>query len=327
MPSRLVPPHHDQLAAKTTLVSLMRRYPLIGFFLLAIGLTWGVPYLAGAMPAVVRGILFKPLVPTGFSSVPFSLYVLLLNYGPSVAALVMVGMCDGRSGIREWFSRWTHWRVEWKWYFIALLCAPVLFVCQNLMTRPAELLALPVHSTKMVLHSLVTFPLFLVPFFVVNAGEEGGWRGFAVPRLQARYGPVLASCILGVLWEVWHLQAILWPGNPYYAQGPLAVSLHLLRGLLIWNLYAILGTWIFNRTRGSLLPVTLWHASLNVTANMETQLFPTTGASLPGHALGDWILWPIVVIGIIWLTRGRLGYQENEKGTGTASFGVVAALP
>ncbi len=294
------------------IASIVRRHPLICFFILAFGLTWGAHYSHLVLPGAVLGILLTPLVPSELSTAPFTLYVILGSYGPLLAGVMITGACYGQPGMSEWRSRWTRWRVGWKWYVIALLCAPALFLCQNLMTRPTELFALPVHSTRIVLIHLITFPLSLVPYLIINAGEEGGWRGFAVPHLQGRYGPLWGSCILGVLWEAWHLPSILWPGNPYYAQGALAVSLHLIRMLLIFNLYAILGTWIFNNTRGSLLPVTLWHASTNATHDLEAQLFPVTGASLPGRAIGDWILWPIVAIIIIWLTRGRLGYRGDE---------------
>ena len=72
-------------------------------------------------------------------------------------------------------------------------------------------------------------------------------------------------------------------------------------------------TWIFNNTGGSLLPVMLWHASTDAMTYTETYLFHRPGDSLPGHAVGDWILWPIVAIVIIWLTRGRLGYHGDGK--------------
>ena len=263
-------------------MSIVRRRPLICFFILAFGLTLGVHCSHLVLPGAAPGILLSPLVPSELSTAPFYLYAILSNCGPLLAGVMIAGACYGQPGISEWLSRWTRRRVGWKWYVIALLCGPGLFLCQNLMTRPTELLALPAHSTRPVLDYLVTLPLSLVLYSIMNAGEEGGWRGFALPHLQGRYGPLWGSCILGVLWEAWHLQSILWPGNLYYAQGVLAVSLHLIRGLLIWNLYAILGTWIFNNTRGSLLPVTLWHASLNVTSDMERKLFPTTGESLPG---------------------------------------------
>jgi membrane protease YdiL (CAAX protease family) len=49
---------------------------------------------------------------------------------------------------------------------------------------------------------------------LTGLAEEPGWRGFALPRLQARYGPLLGSLLLGLFWSLWHLPNLLFqPGG------------------------------------------------------------------------------------------------------------------
>lgn len=86
-------------------------------------------------------------------------------------------------------------------------------------------------------------------------GEELGWRGFALPRLQARMSALSASLILGLLWALWHLPLYLTAGHPLS---------EVFFGWFLLSILAdaILFTWIFNNTRGSLLVVLLFHASI-----------------------------------------------------------------
>jgi len=99
--------------------------------------------------------------------------------------------------------------------------------------------------------------------------EEVGWRGFALPRLQDRYSPLAASLVLWVFWAIWH--------GPAYLGGFVAQSLE--DTLVEWVLVlpvAIVFTWFYNRTKGSLLVVALLHPAMNT----ATQFLPITLAGL-----------------------------------------------
>jgi uncharacterized protein len=295
--------------------SLVRRRPVIWFYILACGITWGSVYGAYfLLPGSAFAFLTRNILPNGLP-VRFGLMGILASYGPSLAGLIIAGVGFGRLETREWLARWVRWRVPWQWYAVALLSAPVLFVAQHLATHPAEFCdRLFLHPSPIQLRDgLVGGVLLVILYFPYIAGEEGGWRGFALPRLQAGYGPIGASCIIGVMWEAWHLPEILRSGNPYYDLGATAVTISLLRGLLIWNLYSLVCTWIFNHSRGSILPVILWHASTNAMVDTERYIFHPAGDSLPGHTAGDWILWPILALLLVGLTRGRLGYVRHPE--------------
>ena len=126
-------------------------------------------------------------------------------------------------------------------------------------------------------------------FFLMNCihgglSEEPGWRGFALPRLQARFSPLGASLILGVFWAVWH--------TPARFGGVAAMSLEdTLINFVLILLVTVIFTWFYNRTKGSILAPALLHASMN-----------TTGVILPG-SLGALILVLACMVFLIFLDR------------------------
>ena len=114
------------------------------------------------------------------------------------------------------------------------------------------------------------------------------------------------------MWMVWHFPGTLRSPSPYYESGVLSIGVCLVRVYFIMVVYSMVCTWIFNRSHGSLIPVAAWHAMTDAIGNAERYLFPPVGPTRPGHAIGDWILWPIVAALLLWFTRGRLGYRGNE---------------
>ena len=97
--------------------------------------------------------------------------------------------------------------------------------------------------------------------FVLTGGinEESGWRGFAIPRLQARYPVIVSGLIVGYLWAFWHLPYDIGEGVP---------TLWILQNRLFWTpLFGIVMTWLYNRTNGSLLAPALFHPAMNTFGN------------------------------------------------------------
>ena len=92
--------------------------------------------------------------------------------------------------------------------------------------------------------------------FILVIGEELGWRGYALPRLQARYSGLAASLILGVLWAAWHLPNQFIPGLEFYGYGFPAFALYVVP-------MTVLFTWLATQTRGSLLLAWLFHGAIN----------------------------------------------------------------
>jgi uncharacterized protein len=134
-------------------------------------------------------------------------------------------------------------------------------------------------------------------------GEEPGWRGFALPRLQARYGALVGSLILGVLWSLWHLPLLLTPGGATWTGN---LGLFVLLGLAL----AILHSWVYNGTRASLLAVMLLHAAINTSTRL---ILP----NIPGLNRDDGNVLLVVVYGatallLVALTKGRLAYVSEH---------------
>src|SRR5918995_4975661 len=184
------------------MAQLMRRHPLVIFFLLAYGLTWAIqiPVAAG----VLEG--------SGWRAV---------TWVPAIAALLAAALTGGRGALRELGSRLGGWRVGWQWYLVVILGPAVfsvavagvytLFGGSWADAAPPAILQGP----------LLFLPLFLLILtFTDGLGEELAWRGFALPRLLTRYNALVASLVLGVIWGLWHLPLFWTEGAPQVYQQP-----------------------------------------------------------------------------------------------------------
>lgn len=163
------------------IIGLVRGYPLATFFVLSNLFVLGLALLANVSLAF------------GF----------LALFSPAAAALIVAACTEGRPGVRRLLSRVAIWQVAPRWY-LAALGLPAL------LSFGASSLSLAIGAPAEVRFSELS--LLTVVLFVLVIGEELGWRGFALPRLQARYGDLGASVILGLLWAAWHLPNQLIPG-------------------------------------------------------------------------------------------------------------------
>jgi CAAX protease family protein len=189
-------------------------------------------------------------------------------YGPAIAA-VLTAAWAGRPALRELGARLTRWRVGVRWWAVVLAGPAVLWAA----TAGLHVL-LGGDAAEVRPQAVEAGPAGLVLLFLVLAltdglGEELGWRGFALPRLLRRRGPVAASLLLGVVWAVWHAP-LSWTSGA------------VLEGTPVWLLLvqlpacAVGYTWVFLHTGGSVLPAVALHATLS--------LF---GVTLP-RTDGDW---------------------------------------
>ncbi len=222
--------------------TILKRHSLAFGIVLMFALTWPIDLAnSGVVPI----------------QVPFAVSI-MVGWGLSAGALLMTGLTQGRDGLVRLLKRFLIWRVGWKWYLVALLMFPTIFLSAVLLN--ALLTHRPVDFSEVMAYKIfgssADLLLLILPFFLFDAitnGEELGWRGYVLPRLQGKYGSLMASLIVGVVWGLWHLPKYLAPGNtsPF--------------GWLVVEIVAeaILYTWIYNRTQGSLLLATLFHAAGN----------------------------------------------------------------
>lgn len=167
---------------------------LIVFFVLAYGISW-----AWTIPLAVTGR--SVLQGEGW---PTHLPGLL---GPLIAAFAVTGWTTGRTGVRDLFARMGRWRIGWRWW--AVVASPLAFFFVVLAAMAAAGVDVPRRADfaqfSGVSAGLGLVGVALVVILVGGFGEEVGWRGYALPQLQRRFGPLAASVIIAVLWAGWHI--------------------------------------------------------------------------------------------------------------------------
>jgi membrane protease YdiL (CAAX protease family) len=150
-------------------------------------------------------------------------------------------------------------------------------------------------------------------------GEEPGWRGFALPRLQRRYWPLIGSLVLGPLWAWWHVPLFFttW-GAPYQIIG---IPLALLLFTFMTMGTTIAMTWLFNNTKGSIFLAILFHAAFDSGSTFLSVLYPqmSTSSVHPGASV---IIFELLALGLVWavivglvlaFTKGKLSYKPTVE--------------
>jgi membrane protease YdiL (CAAX protease family) len=182
---------------------------------------------------------------------------------PMVAALVVTAWRKGRQGLADLFRRMIRWRVALRWW-LAAVGLPLLFLACGLITYRITEGAWPAAADfgKMTgLPALGLVGAWLLITLINGFGEETGWRGFLLPELQRRFTPLQATGILIPMWALWHVP-FFFVLNRYLDLGPgdlIAFFLGLASG-------AIVLTWLYNRSGGSILLPTAWHGTFNLAA-------------------------------------------------------------
>ncbi len=230
---------------KNSLTNLLKRHAVIFFFILAYALSWTVEI---PLAASAQGWLQVP--------VPPALHY-LAAFGPLFAALIITTATEGRQGVRQLLAGLLKWRVGFGWLLFATLSPIALFAVPAIVgyaTRGTwpDLALLGEVDYLPYLGIGGALLLWLLTF---GLGEEVGWRGFALPRLQQKYSALTATFILGVVWAFWHLPAFFYK-DTYRAMGLIGGLPMLLLSILAAS---IIFTWLYNSTRGSLLVVILFH--------------------------------------------------------------------
>ena len=292
---------------------LLRARPLLSFFVLSYAVTW---------------LLWAPLV---FAGVPAftetthtpSWYALPgVAVGVTGTAFFMTAVTQGRAGVRRMLRRLVCWRVGVRWYLVAILLIPLgQLLITAALGSPDVLRALRPSS-------LALYPASYLAHFVFGPlFEESGWRGFALPRMQHRFGPVRATLLLGLLWSGWHffLYAPSW-----FADGPVNGVVGVSIFVVFTTGISFIFTWLSNNTAASLLLAILLHGSVDGTATYLQRLadrgvFSADAAGFSGQ-FGVLILCVITALTLVVLTRRRLGYPRYRRDAEHLDIGE-AAMP
>jgi len=235
--------------------SFLRRYQLIIFFVLTLTLSAGLAIIA---------------VMIGDDNI-----TILSVFTPSLTAIALTALVSGKAGLQELLVKQTKQRVSFRWIVISLITFPLIAAIaigiHSLFGGPA----LALRTTELLPQTII---ILLIAF-----GEEYGWRGYALPRLQQRHNALVASLILGLGWGFWHF-----PGYLIGVGVPLEMPFYV---FTLWVFAAtILITWVYNNTRSVLMAI-LMHVAANATFNYLSLLPEFTG-----QVTTFWLF-----LGLLWL--------------------------
>jgi membrane protease YdiL (CAAX protease family) len=264
--------------------NIFKRHPLAMYFILAFTFTW---------------LILSPGVAANLGLINFGLdgtiLTILGGLGPLLATIVVTGTNEGKSGVREIFERMFNWRVHLKWWVASVLLVATLFAISAFLgmsssgTIPDPKAGIYLNGGNLI---FVILLLLLGSF-----GEEPGWRGYALPKLQERYSPMKATLILTLFWWLWHI--------PTYWTLPLAIDAVALYGFVaafgiqfvVLLALGVMCAWVFNGSGGSVLMPILLHASWNFWSGAFGQD--------PAMLLMPLFLFAAIVVG--FATKGKLG--------------------
>ncbi len=240
--------------------AFVRRYELVIFFALSYLIAW--------------------------STIPFGSF---LAFAPLVSALLVVFIAEGLPGLARLGRRVIRWRVNWIWYAAAILLPLLVHAVAIGLNMAAGAPAPSVEQFQPWYAVLLLFGLRMVNPTDGPLGEEPAWRGFAQPRLQSKWSPLVSTAVLGLLITGWHMPLVLMPqfdlGFPDIASTVVVT---------FW--YA----WLFNRTGGSVLLPLIAHVTEGC---VNTQALWLAGPDADRHAWMWLISWTLLVVALLIFDR------------------------
>jgi membrane protease YdiL (CAAX protease family) len=269
------------LSAPTPAWREFDRTAVIAFFVAAYVLSWAwvIPWAATGH-TVVQGQGW----PTHFPSL----------LGPLVAALAVTAWRGRAPGIRDLLARMARWRIGWRWWLT--VASPLAFFGFVLAAMAAVGADMPARGEfaqfSGLSSSLGILGMALVVTVVNGFGEETGWRGCALPRLEQRFGPIAATLLIAVLWAGWHIPQFFFLDSYKDFSAPMlpVFVFGLTCGAIVW-------TWMYNHT-GSILAVAVWHGIYNVTGGTKAA---TAGAGTIAAAMWTFMVaFALVLLALEW---------------------------
>jgi membrane protease YdiL (CAAX protease family) len=256
----------------TKIQAWIEKNKLLSFIVIAFGYTW------------IFNILVATLAPERATEPAF--YIPSI-YGPTLSALIINLVLGGGRRLWNFLKRSLNYKVNIIWYLVSIFGLGLLV----LLIRGTHSLILPSIEIDPI---QITNPLSTILLGFIMAlpygplGEELGWRGVALPLLQKRMNALVASLVLGVIWWAWHLPQLLLPELQWAVGGmpPVIYLLIMLPG-------AILTTWIYNNTNGSVLLTILFHSAMNFSVGLLAFNSPYFSLMMLG---GLWVVSILIVI-------------------------------
>ena len=233
----------------------------------------------------------------------------MLPIGPLLAALLVVGLSEGKAGVKGWWSQLVRRSSNWRWYVVAAAIPLVItFIAAGLNFLLGAQIAAPIDWS---------LPFKILPMMLIFSGmwEEPGWTGYALPHLYKRFGSspagtLSATLVMAVIRTGWHLPLML-SGHIYWSDIVLVLAAQ------------IVFTWLFNRTGGVVLAVMLFHLLNNTVSGM----FVGGWFTGPDWVQLSWLLaglWSFLAVGLLILDGAHLGRKQDvDSDTKVPAFGAL----
>jgi membrane protease YdiL (CAAX protease family) len=253
------------------------------FCFLAFSISWGSKLL---FSAVDYGLISH--------NIPKGLLQLFAQFGPTIAGLLSILIVSGKNGLLCLLKNLTRFNIKVRWYFFALFFELLIFLIIVLLYNSLNI----VDANKdpgIWLRSIGGFFVNTVYLTLLTGlGEEIGWRGFLLPRLQSYFPVILSSIILALINSLWHLRTndltLILEGNlsGFWRSYLPYMGLRIL--ITIPVIFVIV--YLFNTTKGSLIIMILYHGSANASYEWVKEI---TGVNDPSFIL------PLFAA-LLWLT-------------------------
>lgn len=287
------------------------KYSLLVYLLIANGITW-LGWIPGLVIGAPQGYImpnfdtYAELFKSGFANsqhIFLGIAFQLAVYGPLIGGLVAAWMDGGKEGFSDLRQRITRWNIGGHWYLTALGLTVLVA------GLPVAVFALTGGFTP----STYTIPyvlfVFVVQLFTSGLGEEPGWRGFLLPRLQARFAGEKAVWILGLIWAIWHYPLVILRTLSVLRDVTVPQMVITIIVSLVGQTMALIGiafiyTWLYNQTRSIFLMI-VFHALSNTLSMWLTSFLAEPQAVTLLIAL---MPWAVVIV-----MQKRLG-KENFPG-------------
>jgi membrane protease YdiL (CAAX protease family) len=274
------------------------KHSTVAFFALTYLITWAlwIPFVILAPSSSAIGSN------SGLRGSPLMLLQVLGNFGPTFAAILLLMFSGNRGELRDLFGRLRPHRSGLIWY-VAVLLLPIGILLPGLLVYAL----LGGNTANFSIMGLLS--LFVAAIFVSGLGEEMGWRGYALSRLQMTRSPFMSSLIIGLVWGLWHLPVIYWASS----QTGVLFLIEFVLYMLLLTAFSVVFTWVYNATNRSLWMVVLMHAAFTGGGN-------TIAAFVQPAMEGSWIPYivnvlsaVIVAVLVIASNRARMLYTQNAQ--------------
>lgn len=267
---------------------------LLKFFSLTYLVSWSLWIAVAAIPKS-----------SGFQVISGFLYLLGV-FAPALVALALTARADGHAGTVDLLRQTVKWSVSARWYVFAIGYMVAIKLAAALLLRVATG-AWPAFG-----HEPLYLMAIAIPFSTpAQAGEEIGWRGYALPRLSASLGLSGASIALGVIWACWHLPFFFISGTEKSGQ---SFPLYLLSVTAL----SVAMAWLYWRTNGSLLLTMLMHAAVNNTKDIvPSAVSAATNAFSLSSSRVAWlsvaIMWTCAAYFLVRMRGVKLPVAEKQR--------------